>query len=181
MRLCVESAHECHATTYDKSFANMIRLTAQSPSDTQSIAESVAPLARAGDMIVLIGEMGSGKTTFAQHFARALGVTEPVTSPTFNLLHNYVGSRLSVHHADLYRLERTGELDDLGLAELQDAGGVMLVEWGDVVGGALGAALTVKLQTLDNDARVIEIGWSGAQWETRWDKLRQVLSKWATQ
>ena len=63
----------------------MIRLTAHSTDDTRGIATAIAMLARAGDMFVLIGEMGSGKTTFSQHFAHALGVEEPVTSPTFNL------------------------------------------------------------------------------------------------
>jgi len=165
----------------------MIRLTAHSTDDTRGIAQAIAKVVRAGDMIVLIGEMGSGKTTFSQHFAHALGVTEPVTSPTFNLLHNYAGGRLQLHHADLYRLERTGELDDLGLTELQEAGGVMLVEWGDVVGDALGTGLIVKLAASDNadtqdsvTVRQIEIDWRGMQWETRWDKLRSSLSNWAT-
>jgi tRNA threonylcarbamoyladenosine biosynthesis protein TsaE len=165
----------------------MIRLTAHSTDDTRDIATTIAMLVRAGDMIVLIGEMGSGKTTFSQHFAHTLGVTEPVTSPTFNLLHNYVGGRLQLHHADLYRLERTGELDDLGLTELQEAGGVMLVEWGDVVGDALGTGLIVKLAANENadtedsvSLRQIDIDWRGMQWETRWDKLRSSLDTWAT-
>ena len=165
----------------------MIRLTAHSTDDTRDIATAIAMLVRASDMIVLIGEMGSGKTTFSQHFAHALGVTDPVTSPTFNLLHNYAGGRLQLHHADLYRLERTGELDDLGLTELQEAGGVMLVEWGDVVGDALGTGLIVKLAVPDNAAsedsvtvRQIEFDWRGMQWETRWDKLRSSLLNWTT-
>ena len=165
----------------------MIRLTAHSTDDTRGIAQAIAKLVRAGDMIVLIGEMGSGKTTFSQHFAHALGVTEPVTSPTFNLLHNYSGNRLKLHHADLYRLERTGELDDLGLTDLQEAGGVMLVEWGDVVGDALGTGLVLKLAAPENadsedsvTVRQIEIDWRGMQWETRWDKLRTSLDAWTT-
>ena len=165
----------------------MIRLTAHNTDDTRGIAQAIAKLVRAGDMIVLIGEMGSGKTTFSQHFAHALGVTEPVTSPTFNLLHNYSGSRLKLHHADLYRLERTGELDDLGLTDLQEAGGVMLVEWGDVVGDALGTGLVLKLAAPENadtedlvTVRQIEIDWRGMQWETRWDKLRSSLNTWTT-
>jgi tRNA threonylcarbamoyladenosine biosynthesis protein TsaE len=148
----------------------MIRLTAHSTDDTRGIATAIAMLARAGDMFVLIGEMGSGKTTFSQHFAHALGVEEPVTSPTFNLLHNYVG----------------GELDDLGLTDLQEAGGVMLVEWGDVVGDALGTGLVVKLAAPENadtedsvTVRQIDIDWRGMQWETRWDKLRSALDTWA--
>jgi tRNA threonylcarbamoyladenosine biosynthesis protein TsaE len=165
----------------------MLRLTAYSTDDTRDIATEIAKLVRASDMIVLIGEMGSGKTTFSQHFAHALGVTEPVTSPTFNLLHNYAGGRLQLHHADLYRLERTGELDDLGLTDLQEAGGVMLVEWGDVVGDALGTGLIVKLVANENadtedsvSIRQIDIDWRGMQWETRWDKLRSSLDTWVT-
>jgi tRNA threonylcarbamoyladenosine biosynthesis protein TsaE len=165
----------------------MIRLYAQSTDDTRGIAQAIAMLVRAGDMIVLVGEMGSGKTTFSQHFAQALGVTEPVTSPTFNLLHNYAGGRLKLHHADLYRLERTGELDDLGLTDLQEAGGVMLVEWGDVVGDALGTGLVVKLAAAENadiessvTVRHIDIDWRGMQWETRWNKLRSSLDTWVT-
>ena len=165
----------------------MIRLTAHSTDDTRGIAQAIAKLVRAGDMIVLIGEMGSGKTTFSQHFAHALGITEPVTSPTFNLLHNYAGGRLKLHHADLYRLERTGELDDLGLTDLQEAGGVMLVEWGDVVGDALGTGLVVKLAAAENadiessvTVRHIDIDWRGMQWETRWNKLRSSLDTWVT-
>ena len=165
----------------------MIRLTAHSTDDTRGIAQAIAKLVRAGDMIVLIGEMGSGKTTFSQYFAHALGVSEPVTSPTFNLLHNYSGSRMKLHHADLYRLERTGELDDLGVTDLQEAGGVMLVEWGDVVRDALGTGLVLKLAAPENadtedlvTVRQIEIDWRGMQWETRWDKLRSSLDTWTT-
>lgn len=159
----------------------MITLTASNPSDTASIAAVLAEMAKPGDMFVLIGEMGAGKTFFAQQFGAALGVTEPITSPTFNLLHNYQGGRLPMHHADLYRLERTGELADLGIAELVEAGGVALVEWGDVVGDDIGDGLTITIGHVDgsDDVRHISIGWRGKQWETRWDKLRSALSRWS--
>ena len=159
----------------------MITLTASNPSDTASIAAVLAEMAKPGDMFVLIGEMGAGKTFFAQQFGAALGVTEPITSPTFNLLHNYQGGRLPMHHADLYRLERTGELADLGIAELVEAGGVALVEWGDVVGDDIGDGLTITIEHVDgsDDMRHISIGWRGKQWETRWDKLRSALSRWS--
>ena len=159
----------------------MITLTASNPSDTASIAAVLAEMAKPGDMFVLIGEMGAGKTFFALQFGAALGVTEPITSPTFNLLHNYQGGRLPMHHADLYRLERTGELADLGIAELVEAGGVALVEWGDVVGDDIGDGLTITIEHVDgsDDVRHISIGWRGKQWETRWDKLRSALSRWS--
>jgi len=78
-------------------------------------------------------------------------------------------------------------LDDLGLTDLQEAGGVMLVEWGDVVGDALGTGLVLKLAAPENadsedsvTVRQIEIDWRGMQWETRWDKLRTSLDAWTT-
>lgn len=160
----------------------MLKLRAQSQPETQGVARAIAGLVRAGDMIVLAGEMGAGKTLFTQAFGAALGVTEPITSPTFNLLHNYSGTRLSVHHADLYRLERTGELADLGLTELQESGGVVIVEWGDIVGDALGEGLIVRLlhspDVSEADLRAIEILGRGQQWASRWEKLRQALSSW---
>lgn len=132
-------------------------------------------------MILLAGEMGAGKTTFTQSFGMALGITEPITSPTFNLLHNYDTGRVSLHHADLYRLERTGELTDLGLDELQDSGGIVIVEWGDIVGDELGAALIVRFShAVDVEAvefRTVEIDLRGAQWVNRWPKLVDELTE----
>lgn len=131
-------------------------------------------------MILLAGEMGTGKTTFTQSFGRALGITEPITSPTFNLLHNYGTGRMALHHADLYRLERTGELTDLGLDELQDSGGVVIVEWGYIVGEELGDALIIRIShPTDVDAvesRTVEVDLRGAQWASRWQKLTDELS-----
>ena len=159
----------------------MITLTAPRQTDTADIAGVIAGLAKPGDMFVLIGEMGAGKTFFAQQFGKSLGVSEAITSPTFNLLHNYSGGRIPMHHADLYRLERTGELADLGIAELVEAGGVALVEWGDVMGDDIGDGLTITLSHVDGseDSRRIEIGWRGKQWESRWDKLRSSLARWS--
>lgn len=157
----------------------MLHLLARSTDDTARIAESIARLARPRDLVVLVGEMGAGKTTFTKAFALQLGVTEPVTSPTFNLVHSYAGAERTVHHVDLYRLERTGELDDLGLDELQDAGGVMIVEWGDVVGDALGDGLVVTLAHGDGEAvRTIGVARRGRQWESRWSQLETALRDW---
>ena len=159
----------------------MLRLLARSTDDTARIAAAVARLVRPRDMVVLVGDMGAGKTTFTQSFALQLGVTEPVTSPTFNLVHSYAGTEHTVHHVDLYRLERTGELDDLGLDEMQDAGGVMIVEWGDVVGDALGDAVIVRLAHGDEEGvRILEISRRGRQWESRWTQLESALRDWTT-
>ncbi len=147
--------------------------------DTQRFAEIVAAHVRPRDMIVLAGEMGTGKTTFTQSFGRALGVTDLITSPTFNLLHNYGSGRMSLHHADLYRLERTGELEALGLDELQDSGGVIAVEWGDLVGDELGDALVLRFEhadeTADPEVRTVTVGARGTQWASRFNKLSEKL------
>ncbi len=161
---------------------SMLRLRARDRADTQQIAVAVAGLVRPRDLIVLGGEMGTGKTFFTQALGRALDITEPITSPTFNLLHSYTSGRLRLHHADLYRLDRTGEIVDLGLAELQELGGVVIVEWGDVAGDALGDALVVHLRNSDDpsniDERRIEVGVRGDQWATRWIVLSDTLEKW---
>ncbi|PHX94180.1 MAG: tRNA (adenosine(37)-N6)-threonylcarbamoyltransferase complex ATPase subunit type 1 TsaE [Acidimicrobium sp.] len=160
--------------------------------DTRRFAEIVAAHVRPRDMIVLAGEMGTGKTTFTQSFGRALGITDLITSPTFNLLHNYGSGRMSLHHADLYRLERTGELEDLGLDELQDSGGVIAVEWGDIVGDELGDALVLRFEhaedptssaasnaasaTAQTEMRGVTVSSRGAQWESRIRKLVEELA-----
>ena len=144
--------------------------------ETQQFAEVVAKHVRPRDMIILAGEMGTGKTTFTQHLGKAMGITDLITSPTFNLLHNYGSGRKSLHHADLYRLERTGELTDLGLEELQDDGGVIVVEWGDIVGDQLGDALVLKFEHTDTpESRTVSVLVRGAQWAGRLEKLGQDL------
>ena len=132
----------------------MLQLRATCLADTHAIAAGLATLVRPGDVVVLAGEMGAGKTAFAQGFGRALGIEDPITSPTFTLVHSYdvpappTGPNRAVrlfHHADLYRLERTAEVADLALNEHAEFGGVVLVEWGDVVEGVFGDHLTVYL------------------------------------
>src|SRR4051812_5742449 len=108
----------------------MIKVRSSSLDDTKAVAEVLAGLLVSGDVVLLIGDMGSGKTTFVQGLGDALGVDEPITSPTFVLLHTYQG-RLRLHHADLYRLDHLSEVLDLGIMELIDDGGIALIEWAD--------------------------------------------------
>ena len=77
----------------------------------------------------------AGKTAFAKGFGAAIGVTEPITSPTYTLVHSYPAGRVTLHHADIYRLTTLHEVADLALAELLESDGIVLVEWGDVVAG----------------------------------------------
>src|SRR6187455_1146244 len=102
----------------------MLLLRSSSVDDTHTIAAAIAGVARPGDVIILAGEMGAGKTAFAQGFGRALGVAEPITSPTFTLVHTYDSPTVTLHHADIYRLEQYAELADLALGELAEFDGI---------------------------------------------------------
>ena len=169
----------------------MLHLRASSTADTHAVAAAVAAVSRSGDVIVLAGEMGAGKTAFAQGFGAALGIREPITSPTFTLVHSYdldgaVRGIRAMHHAPLYRLDRTSEVADLALGELAEFGGVVLVEWGDVLEGVFGDHLTIHLdQDPDDDtdelaldrARIIDVAGTGSTWASRWDSLRNRLAE----
>lgn len=145
-------------------------------------------------MIVLAGDMGAGKTAFAKGFGAAMGVTDTITSPTFTLINSYDCGKLTLHHADLYRLERTAEIADLAIAELAEFGGVVLVEWGDVAAASFGDFLEVRLDLPDDiddvdegdagededsvlDSRIIEIEATGPSWAGRWDRLTASLQE----
>jgi tRNA threonylcarbamoyladenosine biosynthesis protein TsaE len=170
----------------------MLELRATSLADTHAIAAVLAELCRPGDLVVLSGEMGAGKTAFAKGFGVALGVTEPITSPTFTLVHTYDippdlghGAK-ELHHADLYRLDRTTEIADLALEELAEYQGIVLVEWGDVADSLFGDHLEVHLEPdlfdggvgdegafdgISDGPRLIEISASGPSWAPRWSRL----------
>ena len=159
----------------------MISLLVQSIADTHGVAAAIAQLSRTSDIIVLAGEMGAGKTAFAQGFGEALGVDEPITSPTFTLVHTYDTGRVTLHHADLYRLDRLSEVSDLALHEMVDGDGVMLVEWGDVASELLGDHLEVFLRHDTNhadDERSIVIHSVGTQWASRLERLKIALTLW---
>jgi tRNA threonylcarbamoyladenosine biosynthesis protein TsaE len=118
----------------------------RNPEGTQALGVALAQLLVPGDVVLLIGGLGSGKTTLVQGVARGLGYTGEVTSPTFTLRHSYAG-RLDLVHADLWRLERVGDLLDLALEEELDGGAVVVAEWGEAALTLLGdRALEVHLE-----------------------------------
>jgi len=133
-----------------------LTVTTDSVEATRDLAARLAPQCRAGDIVLLIGDLGAGKTAFAQGFARGLGVAGPVTSPTFALVRHYdCGPASPVRtliHADIYRTESLGEVEDLALAELVEDGAVALVEWGNLAAPALGRdALDITLAPDEGD------------------------------
>lgn len=106
---------------------------------TRHLARTLAPLLRPSDLMILDGQLGSGKTFFVRALTRALGLPERVrvTSPTFSLVHE-IGTSPAIVHADLYRLGTTREVNELGLDEQRDSGAVVIVEWGRPYVEALG-------------------------------------------
>lgn len=158
----------------------MIRVRTKSADDTRALAAAVAGLLAPGDIVVLAGDLGTGKTVFAKGLARALGVAEEVTSPTFILVRTYEGGRLVFVHLDVYRLEHLQEAVDLGLAEILDEGGVAAIEWGDLVTPVLPADyLEVRLEHGDgDDERRLTLTPVGSRWVGRRDALARAVGQW---
>lgn len=148
-----------------------MRFRTTSAARTRAVAAALEPLLEPGDVVLLSGDLGAGKTVFAQGLAAALGVAEQVTSPTFTLAQSFEG-RLRLHHLDVYRLENLGELLDLDLPELLDDDAVVCVEWGEVVIPELPRDflhLRIQLADLDEgvDVRIFDIELVGQSWRGR--------------
>lgn len=138
---------------------------------TVALAASVALLLRPGDLVVLSGDLGAGKTNFTRALARALGVTGPVTSPTFTLVRSYpTASGVDLVHADIYRLGRLAEVVDLGLPEMLEDGAFAVVEWGERGADALlpdYLAVTIGAGPTETARRVV-LAPVGDLWAGRW-------------
>jgi tRNA threonylcarbamoyladenosine biosynthesis protein TsaE len=135
-------------------------------------------LLAAGDIILLGGDLGAGKTTFAQGLGRGLKIDRPVTSPTFTLLHSYESrTGLRLLHADLYRLDHLQEVVDLGLPELLEEGAVAVVEWGDLAAAALlPEYLDIRIAFGErDDERSLTMQPVGPSWRARLRSLHQVF------
>ena len=143
------------------------------------MGEALAGMLRPGDVVSLTGDLGAGKTTLVQGAARALGVQDPVLSPTFLLVREYEG-RVPIYHLDVYRLERMQEVLDLGFEELVDRRAIVFIEWGDAIDVLLPAErLQVEL-TLPSDGqeRRLSVTWYGRSWAARIEPLAAVLERW---
>ncbi len=150
---------------------------------TRALAGAMAPHLGHGDVLVLTGDLGAGKTCFTQGLGAALGVADRITSPTFTIVSEYRG-RLPLHHLDVYRIDDPDDTLDLDLPELLEAG-VTVVEWGERIGDALPASrATVELRfdddgARDPDSRQVRIGLHGPAWLARRAALARDLEPWA--
>jgi tRNA threonylcarbamoyladenosine biosynthesis protein TsaE len=153
----------------------VLKLSLADLTDTRRFAVVFAAMLRNGDVVLLDGEMGAGKTTTTKLIAEAIGVVDDVTSPTYTLVHTYSGGRLTLHHADLYRLKSTAEIDDLGLEEMLSAGGVLLIEWGAPAGELFPTHVFVSLSIDDETGRTVTLGSRSEIWSSRLKQLETNL------
>jgi tRNA threonylcarbamoyladenosine biosynthesis protein TsaE len=129
---------------------------------TQRAGQQFAAVLRAGDIVLLEGPLGAGKTTLTQGLAKGLGVTERVTSPTFTVVrqHRCWGHATinTLQHADIYRVGNLGEVLDLALGELAEESAVVVIEWGELASSVFGSdVLRVTLHARDDESRTIEV------------------------
>jgi tRNA threonylcarbamoyladenosine biosynthesis protein TsaE len=136
------------------------QLESRSAAETEALGARVAERLKPGDVVVLSGEVGAGKTTLIRGACRALGVTDPVTSPTFTIGQRYGGGRVPVSHLDLYRLESLDGEDPALLEDYLGPDAVAFIEWPAAGAGRLGRpALEIRLQHADGERRLVEIEW----------------------
>jgi tRNA threonylcarbamoyladenosine biosynthesis protein TsaE len=164
----------------------VIHAATKSAEDTRELAAALAPLVRGGDILLLAGELGAGKTCFTQGLGRALGIEEPITSPTFTLLRPYEG-RVRLLHADVYRLDHLQEIVDLGIVEQVDTDAVAVIEWGDRAEPVLPADFLEIAITFapgygdddDDDDRRFALRPVGSSWSNRAGALQRSVERWA--
>jgi tRNA threonylcarbamoyladenosine biosynthesis protein TsaE len=156
-----------------------LRLRSADEATTKAIGAALAGLLDPGDVVGLAGDLGAGKTRLVQGAAAALGVDDPVLSPTFMLLREYDGD-LPVHHVDAYRLAGPVELEDLGLDEVLAADAVAFVEWADRVAAALPESwLELVLHIRGDDTREVDVRPHGPVWAARAEELEAALARFA--
>ncbi|MFH0847349.1 MAG: tRNA (adenosine(37)-N6)-threonylcarbamoyltransferase complex ATPase subunit type 1 TsaE [Chloroflexota bacterium] len=150
-------------------------LTSQSLEETRQIGRRLGELARAGDLFILTGKLGAGKTTLTQGIALGLGIKENVLSPTFVLIRELAG-RLTLYHIDLYRLDRLEEIQGLGLDDYLYGNGVSVIEWGEKGAGFLPEVhLLIELSYTAENERSLRLKAYGERYRKIIRQLKAVL------
>lgn len=146
--------------------------------ETRAIGAALGQVLVAGDVVVLAGDLGTGKTALAQGIAEGLEVEDRVTSPSFMIVRVYEG-RLPLHHVDVYRLDHLQELHDVGFEEILDGRGVTVIEWGDRVTPMLPSdRLELTLRRTSPETREIEVTPTGPAWRDRRPDLDGAFRRW---
>ena len=128
-----------------------------SPAQTEAVGAALGRIIPAGTIIAYRGDLGAGKTAFTRGLARGLGYAEPVTSPTYTIVNEYLGGRLPLFHFDMYRLASSDDLWDIGWEDYLDRNGVCAVEWSENVADALEGAISVTIEKTGEESRRITL------------------------
>lgn len=148
------------------------KYTSHNEQETMELAQNIESEKFPNMVICLKGELGSGKTVFVKGFAQSLGIDENITSPTFNLVKEYLTGELPLYHMDVYRLE-DGDDGSVGLTDYFTKGGVTIIEWSDIIKDSLpDERLEIKFKVIDEETRVITFIPYGTEYE---DLLNAVL------
>lgn len=140
------------------------KYTSRSVADTMKLAQNLESEKFPNMVICLVGELGSGKTIFAKGFAQALGIDENITSPTFNLVKEYLNGEMPLYHMDVYRLEDNHE--SVGLTDYFNKNGVCIIEWSDMISDILPEnRLEIIFKVMDEETRIIKLIPYGKEYE----------------
>ena len=136
-----------------------MEFTTHSPAETEAVGAALAAKLSPGAVIAYRGDLGAGKTAFTRGLARGLGIQDPVTSPTYTIVNEYLSGKMPLFHFDMYRLNTADDLFDIGWDDYLERGGVCAVEWSENVENALEDPITVTIEKLsDNDRRITITG-----------------------
>jgi tRNA threonylcarbamoyladenosine biosynthesis protein TsaE len=142
--------------------------------ETQSLAAHLGELVQAGDVMCLSGDLGAGKTTFTQGLARGLGVTEPVSSPTFTIIKEYDEGRIPLYHMDIYRLGENAVMEDLGWDDYFYGSGISVVEWAEWLEELLPEdRINLTIKNLPDGGRDLQFEGTGPRSQARVKELTE--------
>ena len=128
-----------------------------SPEETEALGFALAKKLQPGTVIAYTGDLGAGKTAFTRGLARGLGIREPVTSPTYTIVNEYLSGRLPLFHFDMYRLSCSDDLFDIGWEDYLERGGICAVEWSENVADAMTGAICICIEKTGEDTRRITV------------------------
>ena len=134
-----------------------MEFTTHSPQETESLGQKLGQILPAGTVIAYRGDLGAGKTAFTRGLARGLGITDPVTSPTYTIVNEYLSGKMPLFHFDMYRLGSADELWDIGWEDYLQRGGICAVEWSENVEEALENFVLVNIEKTGDESRRITI------------------------
>ena len=129
----------------------------RSPEETEAVGAGLAQQLKSGTVIAYRGDLGAGKTAFTRGLARGLGVSDPVTSPTYTIVNEYLGGRMPLFHFDMYRLHSSDDLWDIGWEDYLERGGICAVEWSENVADAMEDAIIITIEKLGDETRRITV------------------------